>query len=85
MTRRSSQASVQGLQLVGSQPLRALEELSVEETAVILGCSKDAVKVRLHRARQLFKALVSERCEISTERGGEVSCVPKGPVKEVRS
>jgi RNA polymerase sigma-70 factor (ECF subfamily) len=58
---------------------------SVEETAAILGCSKDAVKVRLHRARQLFKALASERCEVSTERGGEVSCLPKGSVKEARS
>jgi RNA polymerase sigma-70 factor (ECF subfamily) len=65
--------------------LYAIEGKSVEETAVILGCSKDAVKVRLHRARLLFKALASERCEISAERGGEVSCVPKGPVKEVRS
>ena len=65
--------------------LYAIEGKSVEETAVILGCRKDAVKVRLHRARQLFKALVSERCEISTERGGEVNWVPKGPAKEVRS
>jgi RNA polymerase sigma-70 factor (ECF subfamily) len=65
--------------------LYAIEGKSVEETAAILGCSKDAVKVRLHRARQLFKALASERCEVSTERGGEVSCLPKGPVKEARS
>lgn len=65
--------------------LYAIEGKSVGETAAILGSSKNAVKVRLHRARQLFKALVSERCEISTERGGEVNCVPKGPVKEVQS
>jgi RNA polymerase sigma-70 factor (ECF subfamily) len=65
--------------------LYAIEGKSVEETAAILDCSKDAVKVRLHRARQLFKALASERCEVSTERGGEVSCLPKGPVKEAIS
>ncbi len=65
--------------------LYALEGKSVEDTAMILGCSKGTVKVRLHRARQLFKALASERCEVSTERGGEVSCLPKGPVKEARS
>lgn len=65
--------------------LYAIEGKSVEETAAILGCSKDTVKVRLHRARQLFKALASERCEVSTERGGKVSCLPKGPVKEARS
>jgi RNA polymerase sigma-70 factor (ECF subfamily) len=65
--------------------LYAVEGKTVEESAAILGCSKDAVKVRLHRARQLFKALAFERCEVSTERGGEVSCLPKGPIKEARS
>jgi RNA polymerase sigma-70 factor (ECF subfamily) len=63
--------------------LYAVEGKTVEESAAIIGCSKEAIKVRLHRARHLFKALASERCEISTERGGGVSCVPKGPVKEV--
>ncbi|HXG17487.1 MAG TPA: RNA polymerase sigma factor [Methylomirabilota bacterium] len=63
--------------------LYAVEGKTVEESVAILGCSKEAIKVRLHRARQLFKALASERCEISAERGGEVSCVLKGPGKEV--
>jgi RNA polymerase sigma-70 factor (ECF subfamily) len=55
---------------------------SVEESAAILGCSKEAIKVRLHRARHLFKTLAAERCEIATERGGGVSCLPKESTKE---
>jgi RNA polymerase sigma-70 factor (ECF subfamily) len=55
---------------------------SVEETAAILGCGKEAIKVRLHRARQLFKSLAVERCEVTAERGGGVSCLPKGSTKE---
>jgi RNA polymerase sigma-70 factor (ECF subfamily) len=55
---------------------------SVEEIAAILGCSKEAIKVRLHRARQLFKTLAAERCEVTTERGGGVSCLPKESTKE---
>jgi RNA polymerase sigma-70 factor (ECF subfamily) len=62
--------------------LYAIEGKSVEETAAILGCSKDAVKVRLHRARQLFKSLAVERCEVTAERGGGVSCLPKESTKE---
>lgn len=55
---------------------------NVEETAAILGCSKEAIKVRLHRARQLFKTLAAERCEVTTERGGGVSCLPKESTRE---
>jgi RNA polymerase sigma-70 factor (ECF subfamily) len=58
--------------------LYSVEGRTVEESAAILGCSKGAVKVRLHRARQLFKGLAAEHCEVSTEgRGGEVTCSPK--------
>jgi RNA polymerase sigma-70 factor (ECF subfamily) len=58
--------------------LYAVEGKTVEETAAILGCSKGAVKVRLHRARQLFKELAAEQCEVSVDdRGGDVGCVPK--------
>lgn len=62
--------------------LYAVEGKTVEESAAILGCSKEAIKVRLHRARQLFKSLAAERCEVTAERGGGVSCLPKEPPKE---
>jgi RNA polymerase sigma-70 factor (ECF subfamily) len=62
--------------------LYAVEGKTVEESATILGCSKEAIKVRLHRARHLFKSLAAERCEVTAERGGGVSCLPKEPPKE---
>jgi RNA polymerase sigma-70 factor (ECF subfamily) len=57
--------------------LYAIEGKTVEESAAILGCSTEALKVRLHRGRQLFKVLAIERCDIAAERGGEVNCEPK--------
>ena len=63
--------------------LYAVEGKSVEESAAILGCSEGAVKVRLHRARQLFKQLAAEQCEVSAaNRGGDVSCLPIGPPRK---
>lgn len=38
--------------------LRDIEELSTEETAEILGITPNAVKIRLHRARQALRALL---------------------------
>jgi len=62
--------------------LYAVEGKTVEESATILGCSKEAVKVRLHRGRHLFKSLAAERCEVSVERRGGVTCLPKESRKE---
>jgi RNA polymerase sigma-70 factor (ECF subfamily) len=61
----------------GALTLYAVEGKTVDESAAILGCSKEALKVRLHRGRQLFKALATERCDIVAERGGAVHCEPK--------
>lgn len=38
--------------------LRDIEELSTEETAAMLGITPNAVKIRLHRARQALRALL---------------------------
>jgi len=38
--------------------LRDLEELSTEETAAMLGATANAVKIRLHRARQALRAML---------------------------
>jgi RNA polymerase sigma-70 factor (ECF subfamily) len=38
--------------------LRDLEELGTEEAARALGISQDAVKMRLHRARQALRTLL---------------------------
>jgi len=39
--------------------LRDIEELSTEETALLLDIKADTVKVRLHRARQALRALLA--------------------------
>lgn len=41
--------------------LRDIEELSTQETAEALGIEPNAVKVRLHRARQALRTLLDER------------------------
>ena len=41
--------------------LRDIEELSTEETAEVLGITPNAVKVRLHRARQALRTLLDPR------------------------
>ncbi len=38
--------------------LRDIEEMSTEETAKILGITQNAVKIRLHRARQALRTLL---------------------------
>jgi RNA polymerase sigma-70 factor (ECF subfamily) len=41
--------------------LRDIEELNTPETATVMGISENAVKIRLHRARQALRALLDER------------------------
>ena len=38
--------------------LRDIEEMSTEETAAVLGITRNAVKIRLHRARQALRTLL---------------------------
>ena len=41
--------------------LRDIEEMNTQETAAMLGITENAVKIRLHRARQALRALLAER------------------------
>jgi RNA polymerase sigma-70 factor, ECF subfamily len=41
--------------------LRDIEELNTPETANVMSISENAVKIRLHRARQALRALLDER------------------------
>lgn len=43
--------------------LRAIEELSVEETAAVLGIPRDTVKTRLHRANKLLRDELKDALE----------------------
>ncbi|MEZ5294469.1 MAG: sigma-70 family RNA polymerase sigma factor [Vicinamibacterales bacterium] len=45
--------------------LRDVEELSSEEVAAAMGLTPNAVKIRLHRARQALMTLVRTRCDIA--------------------
>jgi len=42
--------------------LRDIEELDTEETARVLECTVNTVKVRLHRARQALRVLLDPHC-----------------------
>lgn len=48
--------------------LRDMEELSVKETATILGVSDDVVKTRLHRARLAVRKYIDEHLKKSVKR-----------------
>ena len=47
--------------------LRAVQGLSVEETAAVLDLNEDTVKTRLHRARGLLQRAILERTEPAVE------------------
>jgi RNA polymerase sigma-70 factor (ECF subfamily) len=51
--------------------LRDIEELSTEETARALGVNPNAVKIRLHRARQALLTLLKGRMDTSDGQPGE--------------
>ena len=57
MERESVQAVLMRCPVAHREPLvlRYFQDLSVEEIAEVLGCSVAAAKVRLHRARKVFK------------------------------
>jgi RNA polymerase sigma-70 factor (ECF subfamily) len=44
--------------------LRDVEDLSSDEVALAMNLTPNAVKIRLHRARQALMALVRERCSL---------------------
>jgi len=62
--RRETQAKVR--ELIDRLPesfrtvilMRDIEELDTSEVAALLGCTENAVKIRLHRARQALRALL---------------------------
>jgi len=56
--------------------LRDIEDLSTEEAAAALGITANAVKIRLHRARQALATLVRRRVGNRPERAGieDASC-----------
>lgn len=55
--------------------LNSLEELNNQEVAAILEISVDAVKIRLHRARAMLKAILERECRFySNPASGALAC-----------
>lgn len=57
--------------------LSDVEGRSAKEVALLLGISEGATKIRLHRARQRLRALLSGACRFSTDERGVFVCEPK--------
>jgi len=53
--------------------LRDIEELDTEETADLLGLTPNAVKIRLHRARQALRTLLEPELMGETSRATATS------------
>lgn len=53
--------------------LRDIEELSTSEVAAMLNTTENAVKIRLHRARQALRALLNERFGRPAQESAEVT------------
>jgi RNA polymerase sigma-70 factor, ECF subfamily len=49
-----------------------------EEVSQVLGISREAVKVRLHRARKRLKALLEHACTFETDERNVLTCEPRG-------
>ncbi len=59
--------------------LHDLQGLTDVETARLLGCTRGAVKIRLHRARTRLKAALRAGCEFSRDDRGVLVCGRKPP------
>ncbi len=59
--------------------LHDVHGLTNSETAQVLGCSLDAAKIHLHRARLKLKEALLKACEFSRDERGVFVCEPKTP------
>lgn len=57
--------------------LHDLHGMTCPEIAQKLGCSTELVKIRLHRARQKLKVVLSAVCDFSTDQQGILVCDSK--------
>jgi RNA polymerase sigma-70 factor (ECF subfamily) len=65
--------------------LHDLEGLKNREIAGVLDCSLDAVKIRIHRARQSLRALLTQDCEFYYDERDVLRCDRKQPGEHCRS
>lgn len=76
--RDSALATLEQLPETDRELLRliAWEGLSIAEAAAVLGCSKSALKVRLHRARRRFTAIADDEPSAVTDHAAIVRPFP---------
>lgn len=61
--------------------LHDVQGLTNSETAQVLGCSLDAAKIHLHRARLKLKEALRNACEFTHDERGVFVCQPKTPTR----
>lgn len=59
--------------------LHDMQNLTNAEIAQVLGCSIEAAKMRLHRARGMLKQMMEERCDLFHDERNVLSCLPAPP------
>jgi len=59
--------------------LHDLQELTNEEIAQVIGCSLQAAKMRLHRARGKLREMMERRCELFHDERNVLACLPAPP------
>lgn len=59
--------------------LHDMQNLTNPEIAHVLGCSLEAAKMRLHRARGMLKQMMEERCDLFHDERNVLSCLPAPP------
>jgi RNA polymerase sigma-70 factor (ECF subfamily) len=66
--------------------LHDMQELTSAEIAQVLGCSVEAAKMRLHRARTKLRQMMEERCDLFHDERNVLSCLAVAPdrIKEAQ-
>ncbi len=59
--------------------LHDMEGLTNAQIAQVLGCSLEAAKMRLHRARARLRQMMEERCDLFHDERNVLSCLPLPP------
>ena len=61
--------------------LHDMQGLTNPEIAQVLGCSLQAAKMRLHRARVALREMMEERCDLFHDERNVLACLPAPPEK----
>lgn len=59
--------------------LHDVQGMTNAEIALALGCSLEAAKMRLHRARARLRAMMEANCDLFHDEDNVLSCLPVGP------